>query len=762
MSRAQAVAVDEDLLCPITHCLMKDPVEAADGKTYCKSAITEWITKCKKAKRPVTSPMTNLPMGESLKPNTTMTAKLVAFLVKFADKLEADEAAEDEARHMLSSAIFHDLDRLSSHDLMKKLNLCSPKFIVLGNESSGKSTVLERLIGFPIFPKNKQLCTRMPIRVHLRRGPATIPEVAIRRRDGDGAIVSGSEEMGTLETLCDIVLKKMMETITAQKREVVDNFEIVISIQVPYCPNLEIIDLPGLVAATDSGKEDLATVTKSLAQRVIEEEKELSTFLLVVPATGAANLSLAMSLIQSAKVENKTLGIFTKMDLLKAHDDDTTEADMIVDAVTGTAVGSIKLPHGWLMCSNRGPAVRKSTAPLSKAPSESHRLYCMDVQEAKLIQDLELDTTDKTCFPRVGMTNIRLRVRDFFEDFLVNDWVPKIRAHLISHFDEQSKHCTELGVPMPNDIAYEPFVTTLKVILPIVYPEYDMELLATQTGEEFLKLLLHRVRAVFAHGSKDWLGVNGLGPFWALVEEFKTHVPLTATAWQQSSYFLRGSGAARDEKAWVVERMRKSMEYLGLQSRSALPKKLVEALVAQPPVTTPGGVMQRVGKFLPFMKNFSAQTDDDQAAVTKLIRFPHRMEAFQKHLAQCFHQGTAEFERKMALMIADQGDRCVHVVFTKGTTCVANVAYRPSAEAIGDIPHDIMQLWLECILEGVETHTQNWTIPPTSEAGESCKAKRMEYLTEELKVAEVLQALHTLKLRAEDKKITPPTGPKTP
>jgi hypothetical protein len=56
--------VSELLCCPITHEVFKDPVVAADGITYERSAITGWLTTHD------TSPMTNTPLPNcELHPN---------------------------------------------------------------------------------------------------------------------------------------------------------------------------------------------------------------------------------------------------------------------------------------------------------------------------------------------------------------------------------------------------------------------------------------------------------------------------------------------------------------------------------------------------------------------------------------------------------------------------------------------------------------------------------------------------------------------
>ena len=49
------------------------------------------------------------------------------------------------------------------------VRLSLPEIIVAGAEGVGKSSVLERLIGVPLFPRGPKLVTRMPIRLRLGR-----------------------------------------------------------------------------------------------------------------------------------------------------------------------------------------------------------------------------------------------------------------------------------------------------------------------------------------------------------------------------------------------------------------------------------------------------------------------------------------------------------------------------------------------------------------------------------------------------------------
>jgi len=69
-------AIPEDLLCPISCALMKDPVSADDGETYERACIEAWFAKGKR-----TSPATNEPLDTlKLRPNLVVRRLTASFL----------------------------------------------------------------------------------------------------------------------------------------------------------------------------------------------------------------------------------------------------------------------------------------------------------------------------------------------------------------------------------------------------------------------------------------------------------------------------------------------------------------------------------------------------------------------------------------------------------------------------------------------------------------------------------------------------------
>ncbi|NWH58565.1 WSDU1 protein, partial [Geococcyx californianus] len=73
---SDAVAVPDEFLCPITRELMKDPVIAADGYSYEREAMENWLNNKRRS-----SPMTNLPLPSPLlTPNRTLKMAISRWL----------------------------------------------------------------------------------------------------------------------------------------------------------------------------------------------------------------------------------------------------------------------------------------------------------------------------------------------------------------------------------------------------------------------------------------------------------------------------------------------------------------------------------------------------------------------------------------------------------------------------------------------------------------------------------------------------------
>jgi hypothetical protein len=78
--------------------------------------------------------------------------------------------------NMADPILLEKIDKLFATGVGEHIPL--PQIVVVGDQSSGKSSVLEGLTGLP-FPRDSGLCTRFATQITFRRGPIKAISVSI-------------------------------------------------------------------------------------------------------------------------------------------------------------------------------------------------------------------------------------------------------------------------------------------------------------------------------------------------------------------------------------------------------------------------------------------------------------------------------------------------------------------------------------------------------------------------------------------------------
>ena len=109
---------------------------------------------------------------ESILANSHLNPR--TFGVSPADKPKIDDDPEKVVTLEELGRIFEALDPLSEV-LDKTLDgWMPPQLLVVGDEASGKSSLLERLTMLPVFPTSRKGYTRVPMKVRMRRSSSMV------------------------------------------------------------------------------------------------------------------------------------------------------------------------------------------------------------------------------------------------------------------------------------------------------------------------------------------------------------------------------------------------------------------------------------------------------------------------------------------------------------------------------------------------------------------------------------------------------------
>ncbi|KAG7385474.1 hypothetical protein PHYBOEH_009011 [Phytophthora boehmeriae] len=266
--------------------------------------------------------------------------------------------------------------------VLQDVELALPQIVVVGQESSGKSSVLESLAMMPLFPRKEDVCTRLPIHLKMRhvpkrdvvdgdqelmphrRTPHSVDvakhQIKMRLVYADDREPVVSEKELTAEQAAER-MSEWMEMIVKEENEdkklkgVVDHV-LEIEVRSPHVPNLNLIDLPGIVAGRLIDEpDDMMQRTRALVEKYLQMPHTL--VLAVVPAFERVRNSQAFQLVQQYDLMDSTIGVLTMAD--RSLDTSNPEGPLaeVMSRLDGTSRDIVYLKEGYVAVKNRDTRV---------------------------------------------------------------------------------------------------------------------------------------------------------------------------------------------------------------------------------------------------------------------------------------------------------------------------------------------------------------------------------------------------------------------
>ncbi|KAI1608285.1 dynamin GTPase [Exophiala viscosa] len=241
--------------------------------------------------------------------------------------------------------------------------LTLPSIVVIGSQSSGKSSVLEAIVGHEFLPKGTNMVTRRPIELTLVNTPDAKAEYGEFPALGLGKITDFSQIQRTLTDL----------NLAVPAEQCVTDDPIQLSIYSPNVPDLSLIDLPGYIQVVGKDQPiELKQKIADLCDKYIQPPN-------VILAISAADVDLANStaLRSSRRVDprgERTIGVITKMDLVDA----ARGADILSDRKYPLRLGYVgvvcKIPQSAGLFSRTGQNVTSAIVKNENAYFSAHPL----------------------------------------------------------------------------------------------------------------------------------------------------------------------------------------------------------------------------------------------------------------------------------------------------------------------------------------------------------------------------------------------------
>ncbi|KAF6524613.1 hypothetical protein HZS61_013112 [Fusarium oxysporum f. sp. conglutinans] len=246
-------------------------------------------------------------------------------------------------------------------DLIDKLQFAQlddvklPQIVVVGDQSAGKSSVLEALTGTP-FPRDAGACTRFATEIRMRRAKETklkvsiIPDKTRPYNDQARLLQWGGDVTG--DTPFDAMMRDATELIAP--KSIPGRFAardiLVVEKEGPDMPLLTLVDLPGLVrvANRDQSESDIQTI-EALSDRYMKSSRTI-----ILAVIGGNNDYVQAPILKKARhfdpKGSRTIGVLTKPDMTER----IGLEDKFIELVTNKdQENNFKL--GWYVLLNPGP-----------------------------------------------------------------------------------------------------------------------------------------------------------------------------------------------------------------------------------------------------------------------------------------------------------------------------------------------------------------------------------------------------------------------
>eukprot|EP00276_Gloeochaete_wittrockiana_P017822 CAMPEP_0184350994 /NCGR_PEP_ID=MMETSP1089-20130417/43307_1 /TAXON_ID=38269 ORGANISM="Gloeochaete wittrockiana, Strain SAG46.84" /NCGR_SAMPLE_ID=MMETSP1089 /ASSEMBLY_ACC=CAM_ASM_000445 /LENGTH=816 /DNA_ID=CAMNT_0026684165 /DNA_START=17 /DNA_END=2467 /DNA_ORIENTATION=+ len=200
------------------------------------------------------------------------------------------------------------IDRLRDCGLESLINL--PRIAVVGEQSTGKSSCLEALVGEDFLPKSAELATRAPLWLRMIRDSSL---GGLRALIGTAADAKHPVSFANIAT----AIRHYQDQLAGTSKGIV-NKPVFLDIFAPDCPDLTLVDLPGVAKnpiVNSDQPDNIEEITKDLIGEFIRDKE--TVILAVVPANMDIAASDAIKLARRFDPSgDRTIGVLTKIDIM--------------------------------------------------------------------------------------------------------------------------------------------------------------------------------------------------------------------------------------------------------------------------------------------------------------------------------------------------------------------------------------------------------------------------------------------------------------
>lgn len=232
---------------------------------------------------------------------------------------------------------------------IKKID--TPQILCVGTQTSGKSSLVNNIIGCNIIPTGDNMITRTPLNVSLKNGADDI--ITLSYIDNGKKIQTFMDKFSTCNT--ELLRRKISETtqMITGGNYLISKSVLYLEVIYPKFEDLVIVDLPGIVTIAMSDLGQPSSIVQDIKD-LIESQLSSNRIYVIVVIQSKTDLEtdngLAIVKELKSRFDIKTIGVLTKPDLLYKK-----SLDKFNKIFTNEISKDIMVDNGYYVVNNLSP-----------------------------------------------------------------------------------------------------------------------------------------------------------------------------------------------------------------------------------------------------------------------------------------------------------------------------------------------------------------------------------------------------------------------
>ncbi|KAL4331328.1 hypothetical protein AHAS_Ahas13G0489100 [Arachis hypogaea] len=350
--------------------------------------------------------------------------------------VDDDDGGEDQCQWRLYEA-YNELHALAQ-DLHTPFD--APAVLVVGHQSDGKSALVEALMGFQFNHVGGGTKTRRPITLHMKYDPNSHSPSCFLVSDSDPSL-SHHKSLPEIQAYIEAENERLERDSCQFSAK-----EIIIRVEYKYCPNLTIIDTPGLIAPAPGRKNRALQAHARAVESLVRAKMQHKEFIILCleDCSDWSNATTRRVVMQIDPELSRTVIVSTKLDTRIPQFARPSDVEVFLSPPACTLDGCI-LGDSPFFTSVPSGRVGSGSDSVYRSNDEFKQAVCFrEIEDVSSLEEKLGRSLSKQERNRIGVSKLRLFLEEMLKQRYINN-VPMIIPLLEKEYRSATRKLSDIN-----------------------------------------------------------------------------------------------------------------------------------------------------------------------------------------------------------------------------------------------------------------------------------------------------------------------------